>query len=330
MTAINYYYSLIILYIMETNKRYELLRLNTLEQSDLVLYDLLREGRYATFLQRVKDGYGLTAFVLNTLLDNGYEDKVDEVLSVCKCWKDDVFDFLVIYWDKEKAEDYWAQHAKSVKISDKLSIEGLARNQCWSALLLKEAYDVLVEKAPWTFFEQHMQVRDKGPIFNHLVKAKRFDDIFRLEKHWDHGYYFYNTDMMSYLLEHNVEKFCKVSADFSREQLQKLSARLGFKNPDDLHQCLYDKGQIDFLRVETDFLRRHEIWAPYVEKKYWAMLANYKQYDLIDWENWMAKSKKEASIHAAMVQKWDLLVKHKAHWQLLKYFRLWRFVKSFF
>ena len=43
MTAINYYYSLIILYIMETNKRYELLRLNTLEQSDLVLYDLLRE-----------------------------------------------------------------------------------------------------------------------------------------------------------------------------------------------------------------------------------------------------------------------------------------------
>ena len=316
---------------METNKRYELLRLNTLEQSDLVLYDLLREGRYATFLQRVKDGYGLTAFVLNTLLDNGYEDKVDEVLSVCKCWKDDVFDFLVIYWDKEKAEDYWAQHAKSVKISDKLSIEGLARNQCWLTLLLQEAYDVLAEKAPWTFFEQHMQVRDKGPIFNHLVKAKRFDDIFRLEKHWDHGYYFYNTDMMCYLLEHNVEKFCKISADFSREQLQKLSARLEFEELDDLYQCLYDKGQIDFLMQKTCFLENHGIWEPLVSAKEWYTLFHGKQYDLIDWENWLDnENKQRVVIMAGIAKNWDFLVKHKAHWQLLKYFRFWRFVKSVF
>ena len=130
---------------MEADKRYEMLNLNTSEQSDLVLYDLLREGKFETFLQRIQDGYCLTAFVLNIMLDNGYADKVDEVLATCKCWQENVFDFLVIYWDREKAEDYWAQNAESSPIFHKLSNEALVRNELWGELRERNAFNMFWE-----------------------------------------------------------------------------------------------------------------------------------------------------------------------------------------
>ena len=300
------------------------------DENNLLLYDLIKEGKFEIFCQRIKEGYGLTAFVLTAMLNYGYEGKIEEILSSCKCWTSDVFDFLVIYWGREKAEDYWIQHADKKRVAEKLSNEALVRHQRWNELLEREAYELLAEHAPLEFFQNPDASYDTSRVFSALVAQKRFEDVLALDDKWSKSDYFHSTEMMRYLLEHDVEKSCKILSIFSVNAKQKLAVRLGFEKLDDLYQYLYDNGQIDFLRVETDFLRRHEIWAPYVEKKYWAMLANYKQYDLIDWENWMAKSKKEASIHAAMVQKWDFLVKHKQHWLLLKHFRLWRFVKSFF
>ena len=300
------------------------------DENNLLLYDLIKEGKFEIFCQRIKEGYGLTAFVLTAMLNYGYEGKIEEILSSCKCWTSDVFDFLVIYWGREKAEDFWIQHADKKRVAEKLSNEGLVRHQRWNELLEREAYELLAAHAPLAFFQNPDASYYTSRFFSALVAQKRFEDVLALDDKWSKSDYFHSTEMMRYLLEHDVEKSCKILPFFSVNAKQKLAVRLGFEELDDLYQYLYDNGQIDFLRVETNFLRRHEIWAPYVEKKYWAMLANYKQYDLIDWENWMAKSKKEASIHAAMVQKWDFLVKHKQHWLLLKHFRLWRFVKSFF
>ena len=95
-------------------------------------------------------------------------------------------------------------------------------------------------------------------------------------------------------------------------------------------QYLYDKGQIEFLMQRTDFLSRHELWTPYVEKRIWGTLAYYKKYDLIDWEDWGKRHPSHALRAAIEAKNWDFLVKQKAHWQLLKHFRLIRFIKSFF
>ena len=298
------------------------------DENNLLLYDLIKEGKFEIFCQRIKEGYGLTAFVLTAMLNYGYEGKIEEVLSSCKCWTSDVFDFLVIYWGREKAEDYWIQHADKERVAEKLSNEALVRHQRWNELLEREAYELLAEHAPLEFFQNPDASYDTSRVFSALVAQKRFEDVLALDDKWSKSDYFHSTEMMRYLLEHDVEKSCKILSIFSVNAKQKLAVRLGFEKLDDLYQCLYDKGQIDFLMKETSFLSDHGIWEPYVEKEKWYTLASHGKYDLIDWEDWMAKSK--ASIRAAMIQKWDLLVKHKAHWQLLKHFRLWRFVKSFF
>ena len=300
------------------------------DENSLLLYDLITEGKFEIFCQRIQDGYGLTAFVLTAMLNYGYEGKIEEVLSSCKCWTSDVFDFLVIYWGREKAEDFWIQHADKERVAEKLSNEGLVRHQRWDELLEREAYELLAEHAPLAFFQSPDASYDTSRVFSALVAQKRFEDVLALDDKWSKSDYFYSTEMMRYLLEHDVEKSCKILPFFSVNAKQKLAVRLGFEKLDDLYQCLYDKGQIDFLMKETSFLSDHGIWEPYVEKEKWYTLASHGKYDLIDWEDWMAKSKEVASIRAAMIQKWDLLVKYKQHWLLLKHFRLWRFVKSFF
>lgn len=300
------------------------------DENSLLLYDLITEGKFEIFCQRIQDGYGLTAFVLTAMLNYGYEGKIEEVLSSCKCWTSDVFDFLVIYWGREKAEDYWIQHADKERVAEKLSNEGLVRHQRWNELLEREAYELLAAHAPLAFFQNPDASYDTSRVFSVLVAQKRFEDVLALDDKWSKSDYFYSTEMMRYLLEHDVEKSCKILSIFSVNAKQKLAVRLGFEKLDDLYQCLYDKGQIDFLMKETSFLSDHGIWEPYVEKEKWYTLASHGKYDLIDWEDWMAKSKEVASIRAAMIQKWDLLVKYKQHWLLLKHFRLWRFVKSFF
>ena len=300
------------------------------DENSLLLYDLIKEGKFEIFCQRIKEGYGLTAFVLTAMLNYGYEGKIEEVLSSCKCWTSDVFDFLVIYWGREKAEDFWIQHADKERVAEKLSNEGLVRHQRWNELLEREAYELLAAHAPLAFFQNPDASYDTSRVFSALVAQKRFEDVLALDDKWSKSDYFYSTEMMRYLLEHDVEKSCKILPIFSVNAKQKLAVRLGFEKLDDLYQCLYDKGQIDFLMKETSFLSDHGIWEPYVEKEKWYTLASHGKYDLIDWEDWMAKSKEVASMRAAMIQKWDLLVKYKQHWLLLKHFRLWRFVKSFF
>lgn len=300
------------------------------DENSLLLYDLIKEGKFEIFCQRIQDGYGLTAFVLTAMLNYDYEGKIEEVLSSCKCWTSDVFDFLVIYWGREKAEDYWIQHADKERVAEKLSNEGLVRHQRWNELLEREAYELLAAHAPLAFFQNPDASYDTSRVFSALVAQKRFEDVLALDDKWSKSDYFYSTEMMRYLLEHDVEKSCKILPIFSVNAKQKLAVRLGFEKLDDLYQCLYDKGQIDFLMKETSFLSDHGIWEPYVEKEKWYTLASHGKYDLIDWEDWMAKSKEVASMRAAMIQKWDLLVKYKQHWLLLKHFRLWRFVKSFF
>lgn len=204
------------------------------------------------------------------------------------------------------------------------------RHQRWNELLEREAYELLAAHAPLEFFQNPDASYDTSRVFSALVAQKRFEDIFALGDKWSKYDYFHSTEMMRYLLEHDVEKFCKILPFFSVTAKEKLAVSLGFEKLDDLYQCLYDKGQIDFLMTRTDYLKMYGIWEPYVEKEKWYTLASHGKYDLIDWEDWMAKSEEVASIRAAMIQKWDLLVKYKQHWLLLKHFRLWRFVKSFF
>ena len=301
------------------------------DEVNLLLYDLIKEGKFDIFCQRIQDGYGLTAFVLTAMLNYGYEGKIEEVLSSSICLTSDVFDFLVIYWGREKAEDYWEQNTDKELIAEKLSNEGLVRHQRWNELLEREAYELLAAHAPLAFFQNPDASYDTSRVFSALVAQKRFEDVLALDDKWSKSDYFHSTEMMRYLLEHDVEKFCKILSIFSVNAKQKLAVRLGFEELDDLYQYLYDNGQIDFLMTKTDYLKMYGIWEPYVQAKNWYILARAREFKLIDWENWLDnENKQRVVIMAEIAHNWDFLLKHKAHWQLLKHFRLWRFVKSFF
>ncbi len=309
------------------------------DEVNLLLFDLLKEGKFKTFLQRIKEGYGITAFILTAMLNYGYGDKIEKVLSLSKCCTRDVFDFLVQFWnDREKAEDFWIQHADKDAVNEKISDEGLVRYQRWDDLWARKKYELLAEHAPLEFLEkldfweklEASSISERKSFFSALVKQKRFEDVLALDKKWASSDYFYNTEMMRYLLEHDIDKFLNVSLGVSISDRQALISRLGFKKDDDFYQYLYDKGQIEFLIRNTNFLSRNGLWEPYVERKLWSHLASYEKYDLIDWEDW-GKSGNPYALEAAVEAKnWDFLVKQKAHWQLLKHFRLVRFIKSFF
>ena len=207
--------------------------------------------------------------------------------------------------------------------------------------MARKKYELLAEHAPLEFLEkldfweklEASSISERKCFFSALVKQKRFEDVLALDKKWASSDYFYNTEMMRYLLEHDIDKFLNVSLGVSISNKQDLISRLGFKKEDDFYQYLYDKGQIEFLIRNTNFLSRKGLWEPYVERKLWRYLADYEKYDLIDWEDWGKRYPSHAfhALRAAIeAQNWDFLVKQKAHWKLLKHFRLIRFIKSFF
>lgn len=307
---------------MNANKRFEMLRLNSLEQNDLVLYDLLREGKLDKFQQLLRDGYGLDAFILNSMVDNGLEDKIDETISICRKWHDNVFDFLVFFWGYEKTEDYWFKHVDESGRPRKLSNDCLVRHQQWNILFERKAYKEVAKNAPLEVLRTIEFDREK--FLAALIKEERFTDIMALG--WI-DYYTSFPKMLKYLLIHDLHMFMSLVSLDSVYDWQKL----GFKTENDYLQYLYEHGEKDYLAANTDYIRNHGTPEELRYYKMYSSLAKIERYDLINWDDFWEKCTADTvGYYAEKAKNWDFLCKHKQHWLLLKHFQLRRFVKSFF
>lgn len=302
---------------MDANKRYEMLRLNSLEQNDLVLYDLLREGKFEKFQQLIKDGYGLDAFILNSMVDNGFADKIDETISFCRQWHDNTFNFLVFFWGREKTEDYWFEHADQNVWPRKLSNDGLVRHRQWDILFERKAFDKLVLYAPMEFLRKIQDAETRKKIISVLLTNNLFDKILALD--WKDEYIL-EPKMQQYLLHNDLKKLLSLSIP-----------DVFYLSQDKFYQYLYEHGERDYLAKKTDYFEKYGTPEELIHYEKYLPLAEIKRYDLIDWDVFSKKwSVDIACIYAEKAQNWDFLCKHRKHWVLLKHFRLWRFIKSFF
>ena len=65
------------------SQRIRMLELLTNEENNLMLYDALHDKDLTKFFYLLKQGYALTPFLLNCMIDYGYEKHIEKALCVC-------------------------------------------------------------------------------------------------------------------------------------------------------------------------------------------------------------------------------------------------------
>ena len=308
--------------IMDAEKRLEMIALNSTEQCELALYDALQQGRIEYFQSLVKAGYAITAFVLNTMIDNGFEDKIEETIENCKMWNDNVLNFLILLWGEEKAKAYWVKHSQKSKLYIQLNLMSFVRNQEWNVLMMCDAYEELALYAPLDVLKTIEKSKKRKKILAVLVAHNRFEDILKLK--WQDEYEKF-PEILKYLLEHDLKQLCNLCLSEQDYQL------LGFNTRDDFYRYLYEHGEKNYLGYQTDYFVRHKMFDELVHYNRYRDLARLERYDLIDWDKFTnVWGIKEVAFYAEKAQNWDYLIKHKYHKALLKHGFLWMFIKSFF
>lgn len=308
-------------------KRYQLLALTTKEQNSLVLYDLLREKRLKEFLNLVKKGYVLTAFILNYLIDSGFENAIPKTLKLSKRSDPDIYDFLVLYWGQEKTEDFLVDNGFDSVIKAKFSEQKIVKYQLWNLLMEMENYRILAEHNQVEALQTALKVKhQKYKIFQVLIDMRKTDLIVALGGN-------------CYLLEFEEgrQKLLKLrdwgtilDCFFSGE----IHKKFGFETLEQFYQYVIDNGGSEqlFLWGHTsayEYLLKQKITAPFVNRKYWSLLIRYGFYDLVDWEDYWQKSSVKNYIirDAAKAKNWDFLEKHECQWVLFKKFRWCRLIR---
>lgn len=307
---------------MDDKKRLELINLNSIGQSELALYDALRSGKIEYFLSLVKAGHCITAFILNSMIDNGFEDKIEETLKLSQSCKENVLNFLISLWGQEKAEAYWSKYPKKRKCDTKLSIPELVNIQAWDVLMMRNAYEELALFAPMEILKTIEKSKKRKIVLAVLITENRFEDIVALD--WYDEYHSFPT-ILKYLLKHDLKSLRRL---YLSEQEYLF---LGFDTRDDFYRYLYENGEKDYVGYQTDYFVRHKMFDELVHYNRYRDLARLERYDLIDWDKFTnIWGVKEVAFYAEQAHNWDYLIKHKYHKALLKHGQLWMFIKSFF
>lgn len=121
---------------MEKNEKVKLLKFNSTEQCNLVLFDAIKQQNPQRLFYLVEERcYSVTPFVLNLMIDFGMENQLPKLLEVCKCYDVSIYDWLCIYWGRDKTDDFCCQNSFDDIVRKKILEEALIRNETWDALL---------------------------------------------------------------------------------------------------------------------------------------------------------------------------------------------------
>lgn len=89
------------------DKRVKRLSLLGVAEHGLVLYDALHDKDLTKFFFLLKQGYGLSPFILNVMIDFGYEKNLVKALEICELVDFKVYDFLCAYWGRKRLKTFW-------------------------------------------------------------------------------------------------------------------------------------------------------------------------------------------------------------------------------
>ena len=127
------------------SQRIRMLELLTNEENNLMLYDALHDKDLTKFFYLLKQGYALTPFLLNCMIDYGYEKHIEKALCVCDRCSFAIYDFFCIYWGVDKTEDFFVKNSYTKVIQKRFSTKSLVKYQLWELLAERREYVVLAE-----------------------------------------------------------------------------------------------------------------------------------------------------------------------------------------
>lgn len=315
--------------------RKQMLDLLSIDQNNLVLYDLLREKNFTQFCNLLRQGYRLNAFILNCMIDNGFEKKISLALEISqKPEAKDVYDFLLLYFGDEKAKDFVVRHGWN-SYFQYFSDDDLLSYELWDAIVEQKRYHLLLKlgrldlmkkalNAPTSSFMWFLVEQDAAEYLvslgciNVLSNCSAGRERLWKDKNW-REVLGWERDVI--LLVSGLENLCEVY-DFILDN----------GGLDDLYRCY--KSKTNRHEQIEQYLFKKGITRPFVEDKQWYILFKYGYYHLIDLEKWWASCWGSETAHdyikkCAVKQKnWDFLEAKGCLKTLFRHFRWMRWYRA--
>ncbi len=315
------------------DKRVKRLSLLGAAEHGLVLYDALHDKDLTKFFFLLYLGYGLSPFILNVMIDFGYEKNLVKALEICELVDFKVYDFLCAYWGQEKAENFLVEKDFKNIIKKMFPAESLVKYQFWDVLVDRKEYAALIGAGKFDVIKEvyFQNAACREEICKALLGAA--DDCCRASP--------VNDDVLNAIINTFVEleEFNYLS-HFSEGVFKLLELKkwkhlpydrpeaFGKRTLDDVLQLVYEAGGEEyFYKVSLDWRAKHRLdfqnflmnnkyYDYYVADKKWSVLAAKEAYDVIDWEDFVENglcSNEYIWEHAAKAGKWALLAKYHKH-----------------
>ena len=278
----------------------------TPEQHEKILFYFIKKGKIETFLKIVSKGYGLTPFILNALIDFGYEAVVQQAIQSSVRLANECYPFLCSYWGEKKTNDFLISCNYVNYIKENFSDKTLVEYKLWYILAQKEKFDILAQNGQFYILEKYKQ-------YQLLV----------------------NYGQLDYVCHEGLYKFLIVTKAGMEKLIQlkkwkeffdgiSLAPYNGFE-AQKIREILWDNGQQELLFTNgyDEFLLKEKKYTkPYIENKKWGTLAFLGFYDVIDWEDYLGQviegKKEDVYKEAVEAKNWKFLAKHQQHKLLFK------------
>ena len=223
----------------------------TPEQSNQVLFSLVKEGKIKTFLGMVGKGYGLTPFILNALIDFGYEGMILQALQSSVRLSNECYNFLCEYWGKKKTEVFFVEQKYYNYIKENFHVKTLVEYQLWDILAQKEKFYILAENGQFDILAKYKK-------YQLLVKYGQLD-------------YACHKGLYQFLAftKAGMERLIQLKKWKEVFEGTSFTAFNGF-SVSDILEILYDNGmqELLFAKCCNDFLLDYKKYTkPYVANK---------------------------------------------------------------
>ncbi len=256
------------------------------------------------------DGYTLTTDVLEVLCFLGYSsEQILDCLKSCRYYSDAklLFDWLCGFIGQEKTEAFLiSEFEEDFDLFQYFSLESLEKYQCWNELARRKADDILFKH------EQYDKMSPEG-----LYKYQLFERYFKYSALIDVN----DKAVLDYLVKGG--RWDIIEANYGL-----------FKNSSNLNllKLLVKHKQYEMIAEHYPvYLSKFPEGIEYLQQqKRYCVLAEAKLYDKVDWDDYLQSGKNCPVAHAEEAQQWDALMRNHKHLVLLRHFKLWRFIKSFF
>lgn len=317
------------------SQRIRMLELLTNEENNLMLYDALHDKDLTKFFYLLKQGYALTPFLLNCMIDYGYEKHIEKALCVCDRCSFAIYDFFCIYWGVDKTEDFFVKNSYTKVIQKRFSTKSLVKYQLWELLAERREYVVLAEHGQIELLKKLKQENPSDHLLGVREALRKVNAVEALAelKDWIG---------LAGLPEGELKLFELKEwryVDFD------IVSFLRNVPPEQLLQEVYEAGGGDFLfwagvssaaawsKFCHPLLLARKYYQPFISQKLWAELAEAGAYEAVDWDCFykqcLAQKNGKFCYYAAKAGRWDVLAKYRKRWFLFGcgQFRWW--LKSF-